>query len=61
MKFGEHLGGGIAFYLNGELAGWICTTVNSRFSFTLVGRNIDRNEFLTMQQAELALMATFGE
>ena len=62
MEFKEHIGGGIPFYLNGELSGWICITLNGQYTWTLAKYNIDHQDrFDDIHDAKIALMAVFGE
>lgn len=56
MQFVEMMGG-IALYLNGKIIGWICTTVDGKFTYSLhssYGR-IELERFETKLQAENAL------
>jgi hypothetical protein len=62
MHFGEKQLGGIPLYLNGEIAGWVCTTINGQFNHVLARHNIKSDTtFNTEHQAKLNLISIFGE
>lgn len=61
MYFGEPTDYGIPFYVNGELAGWICTTTNGNYMHVLARHHIHSNHFKSVLKCKLDLMKIFGE
>lgn len=62
MHFGENLFYGTPLYLNGEIAGWVCTTLNDKWCYLLAHHKCDDSpRYDSQHQAKLALMAIFGE
>jgi hypothetical protein len=62
MHFGQKTFYGTPFYLNGEIAGWVCTTMNGLYNYVLAKYNIKSDDnFKTELEAKLSLMKIFGE
>jgi len=62
MEWGVETAWGKPLFLNGKEVGWVCTTLNRKWTYTLARHKTDgRNKFKTPLEAELELMRVFGE
>ena len=65
MRFGIDGGYGIPFYLNGELMGWVCRTVDAKWMISYPQANpydfYEENTYNTLAAAKLKILSWFGE
>jgi hypothetical protein len=62
MFFGENRGFGTPLFLNGVIAGWVCTSIDGTFKHTLATHRVDDSGcFKSELQCKLALTKVFGE
>ncbi|WP_415913249.1 hypothetical protein [Neptuniibacter sp. QD37_11] len=61
MEFGKRSWFGQPLYLNGQIAGWICSVGNGRYSYCLAGHRVDAATYPTRRKAQMALLSIFGE
>ena len=61
MRFGINSGAGIPFYLNGSIAGWVCSSINNTWLVSFWKGSYEGEGFKSRLEAELYLMGSFGE